>query len=93
MLRIRRVKPIQGYRVQLTLTNGDVVERDLEAVLWGPVFAELRADLSKFQKIRVSNGTIMWPGNLDFDPETVIWGRNRPTDPAARPPGFLALGR
>ena len=93
MLRIRRVKPIQGYRIQLTLTNGDVVERDLEAVLWGPVFAELRADQSKFQKIRVSHGTIVWPGNLDFDPETVIWGRNRPTSTAARPPEFLALGR
>jgi hypothetical protein len=93
MLRIRKVKPIKDYRIQLTLTNGDIVERDLQAVLWGPVFAELRADPGKFQKIRVAHGTIVWPGNLDFDPETIIWGRDRPTDPATRPPEFLALGR
>ncbi len=42
MLRIRRATALDNYTVRLTLTSGEIVERDLTAVLWGPVFEPLR---------------------------------------------------
>jgi hypothetical protein len=42
MLRIRRATALDGHRLRLTLTNGDVVERDIGALLWEPVFEPLR---------------------------------------------------
>ena len=93
MLRIRKAAPITDYRVRLTLTDGDVVERDLGALLWGPVFEPLRSDPDRFREVTVSGGTLVWPGNLDLDPDTLIWGGARPADPNARPPRFLAIQR
>src|ERR1035437_7939020 len=40
LVRIREAKPLGNYRVQLTLTDGRIVERDLGPMLVGPVFAE-----------------------------------------------------
>ena len=91
MLRIRKVEPTTDHRVRLTLTNGDVVERDLSALLWGPVFEQLRSDANRFRQVTVSGGTLVWSGDLDFDPDTIIWGGSRPSDPDARPPAFLAV--
>jgi hypothetical protein len=91
MLRIRKAAPTTGHRVRLTLTDGDVVERDLGALLWGPAFEPLRSDTNRFRELSVSGGTLVWPGDLDFDPDTIIWGGSRPADPTARPPRFLAV--
>ena len=91
MLRIREVAPITGHRVRLTLTNGDVVERDLSALPWGPVFDALRSEAIRFREVTVNGGTLLWPGDLDFDPDTLIWGGARPADPNARPPRSLAF--
>jgi hypothetical protein len=91
MLRIRKVAPTTDHRARLTLTNGDVVERDLSALLWGPVFEPLRSDANRFRQVTVSGGTLVWPGDLDFDPDTLIWGGPRPADPSTRPPRFLAV--
>ena len=91
MLRIRKAAPTTGYRVRLALTNGDVVERDLGALLWGPAFEPLRLDAHRFRQLSVSRGTLVWPSDLDFDPDTIVWGGPRPSDPNARPPAFLAV--
>jgi hypothetical protein len=91
MLRIRRVTPLDDYRVRLTLTNGDVVERDLDALIWGPVFEPLRRDYALFRAASVEAGTVVWPGDLDFDPNVLIWGGPAPSDPARKPPRFLRL--
>lgn len=91
MLRIRRATPLDNYRVQLTLTNGDVVERDLDALIWGPVFEPLRRDPLHFRAVTVEAGTLTWPGDLDFDPDVLIWGGPAPKDPGARPPRVLRL--
>jgi hypothetical protein len=53
MLRIRKVAPTTDHRVRLTLTNGDVVERDLSALLWGP---RLRAAPIRRKPFPTSNG-------------------------------------
>jgi len=90
MIEIRKVKVIEDHRVQLTLTNGDVVERDLDALLWGPVFEPIRSNPTLFRRVRVDDGVLTWPGDVDLAPETVIWNGPTPRDPNARPLRFLA---
>ena len=93
MLRIQKVEPLRGHWLRLTLTNGDVIERHVGAALWGPVFRRVRSDLAAFRAVRVNGGTIEWPGDVDLDPEGLIWDGPPPTDPMARPVTRLRLGR
>jgi hypothetical protein len=51
LVRIRDAKPLDNYRVQLTLTDGRVVERDLGPMLVGPVLAEIRNDEARFREM------------------------------------------
>jgi hypothetical protein len=90
MLRIRYATTLDGYTVRLTLTSGEIVERDLEAILWGPAFEPLR-DRERFRAVSVEAGTLVWPGALDVDPDTLIWGGAAPTDPGVRPPRYLKI--
>ncbi len=91
MLRVRRVLALDGFRVRLTLTSGDVVERDLTDVLWGPVFEPLRADLARFREVSVEAGTLVWAGGADLDPDVLIWGGPAPHGSDVRPPRYLKL--
>jgi Protein of unknown function (DUF2442) len=93
MLRIRSARALDGYRVRLTLTNGDTVERDLTDIIWGPVFEPLIRDYARFRQVQVEAGTLTWPGELDFDPDTLIWGGAPPSELTARPTRFLKLER
>ena len=92
MLRIRRATALDGHRLRLTPTNGDVVERDIEALLWGPVFEALHTDAG-FRQVTVRAGTVAWPGDADLDPDILIWGGPAPRDPALHAPSFLRLER
>lgn len=80
LLRITSVAALAGFRLRLTLTDGPVVERDVERLIWGPVF----------DAVRVESGTAMWPGGADLDPDVSIWGGAPPRDRDLRPPGELA---
>ncbi len=93
MLRIRSARALDSYRVRLTLTNGDTVERDLSDIVWGPVFQPLLDDYGRFREVQVEAGTLTWPGALDFDPDTLLWGGAPPPQLTARPPRFLKLER
>jgi hypothetical protein len=83
LVRIREAKPLDGYRVQLTLTDGRVVERDLESLLVGPVFIEIRNDVARFRQMRVEGGTLVWPTGADLCPDVLIWGGLPPADAAS----------
>jgi hypothetical protein len=93
MLRVRRATAIEGHRLRLTLTNGDVVERDIDALLWGPVFELLRTNDALFRRVTTRAGTVAWPGDVDLDPGVLIWGGPAPQDPALHPPRVLRLER
>ncbi len=93
MLRIQGVETLRGHWLRLTLTNGDVIERHVGAALWGPVFSPIRSDLAVFRAVRVNGGTIEWPGEVDLDPEGLIWDGPPPANPNARPAARLRLGR
>jgi hypothetical protein len=90
MLRIARVRPLQGRTVELTLTDGTVVRRDLGALLDGVgVFARISSDDAAFREVFVDYGTLVWPGEVDIAPETLIWDGPDPADEARRPRPFL----
>ena len=73
LVRIRTAKPLPGYRLQLNLTDGRTVERDVSELLWGPIFEPLR-DPSVFAQVRVERGTVVWPNGADLCPDVLIWG-------------------
>jgi hypothetical protein len=83
LVRIREAKPLDHFRALLTLTDGRVVERDLEPMLVGPVFAEIRNDEVRFREMRVESGTLVWPAGADLCPDVLIWGGLPPADAAS----------
>lgn len=90
MLRILDVRPLEGRLVELTLTDGSVVKRDLSALLDGVgLFEQISVDDMAFRAVYVDYGTLAWPGELDIAPETLIWDGPDPKRQDARPAPFL----
>ena len=86
LLRIERVAPLQGFWLRLTLTDGSVIERDVEHLLSGPVFQALRQDPALFAQARAEEGTVVWPNSADLCPDVLIWD-GPPPGVATAPPG------
>lgn len=80
LVRIRDAKPLEGHRVELALTDGRLIERDLGPLLAGQVFAEIRSDPERFRQMRVEGGTLVWPNGADLCPDVLIWGGLPPAD-------------
>jgi len=80
LIRISSVKPLDGFHVELTLSTGDVVLRDLAPLLTGPVFDTIRKDAAEFRQVGVRDGALVWPGGADLCPDAVIWGGLPPAD-------------
>jgi hypothetical protein len=83
MLRVRQVTPLDGLRLRLTLTDGSIVERDVDGLLRGPIFEPLRRDPAQFRDVRVEGGTVVWGNGADLCPDVVIWGGAPPEDTLA----------
>lgn len=73
LLRIVAVTPLDRFRLRLVLTDGSLVERDVEPLLVGPVFDSVRDDLALFQSVRAEHGTVVWPNGADLCPDVLIW--------------------
>ncbi len=90
MLRILAVTPLDGRSVRMTLSDGTEIERDLADLLDGPVFLRIAAEDAVFREVRAIDGTLVWPGDVDIAPETLIWDGPTPIDEATRrPESFL----
>jgi hypothetical protein len=57
-VRIREVRPLDDYRVELTLTGGRVVERDPGPLLAGPDFAKIWNDDVRFRQISAEGAAL-----------------------------------
>ena len=80
MIRIAAAKPLEAFNVELTLTNGEVIQRNLQSLLAGPVFDRIRDNMQEFRQLRASGGAIVWPNGADLCPDVVIWGGLPPAD-------------
>jgi hypothetical protein len=89
LLRIQQVRALDGSRLELTLTDGSVVERDVTALLKGPIFEPLRADPALFRQVRVEAGTVAWPNGADLCPDVLIWGGAPPVEADVTPPARI----
>jgi hypothetical protein len=79
-----------GLIAELTLSDGAVVERDLRDLLQGPLLGRLADDDHLFRLVSVGYGTLVWPGEIDIAPETLIWDGPAPRDEARlTPAAFL----
>lgn len=83
LVRIREAKVLGDHRVELTLTDGRVIERDLGSMLVGPVFDVIRNDQARFREMFVEGGTLVWPTGADLCPDVLIWGGLPPADAAS----------
>ncbi|HKA07559.1 MAG TPA: DUF2442 domain-containing protein [Gemmataceae bacterium] len=78
LVRIRQVESLENYRLRLSLTDGRVIEKDVLPLFVGPVFEPIRRDPGLFAQARVVRGTVAWPGDVDLDPDVLIWGGPAP---------------
>jgi hypothetical protein len=58
---IQSINPLQGYRLRLTLTDGSVIERDIAALMDGPLFTPILLDPSLFRAASVEDDAVVWP--------------------------------
>ena len=87
MLEIKAVEPLEAHVVRLTLSDGSIVVRDLSELLDGVgVFERISVDDAAFREVFVDYGTLVWPGEVDIAPETLIWDGRPPADEGSRRP-------
>ncbi len=93
MLEVAGVEPLDGYWLRLTLSDGQIIEREVGDAMSGPVFEPVRADREVFEAAFVDAGTVAWPGNADLAPETLIWGSSSERDVAGTPAARIPVPR
>ncbi len=68
--RITEVTPLADHTLMLTLANGEIRRFDLAPYLHYPCFEPLK-QTAFFLLARCDHGTVAWPQNIDFDPDTL----------------------
>jgi hypothetical protein len=61
---------LPDYKIRVTLSNGKEGVFDVTPYLNRGVFKELK-DYNYFSRARIEFGTITWPNEQDFSPETI----------------------
>mgnify|MGYP006050821149 CR=1 FL=1 len=59
---------LDGYRLRLRFSNGEIRIVDLESSLIGPVCQPLK-DIECFMKFSIPFNTVQWENGADFPPE------------------------
>ena len=73
LVRVRAVKPLDGFKVRLEFEDGTRKVIDLEPFLWGPIFEPIRKNQSIFRSVKVIGGTIAWENGADIDPDVLYY--------------------
>lgn len=70
-IKVRSVRPLDGYRLVVGFSNGEKRVFDLEPLLGMPCY-KLLCDKEIFDKAYVEYGTVCWQdGDIDISPETL----------------------
>lgn len=68
--RVKTVVASEGYKLEITFSNGEIGVYDCAPLLDFGVFKELR-DISYFKQARAEGGTVVWPNEQDICPDTL----------------------
>lgn len=68
--RITAVSAHDSHILLLTFTNGETRRFDIAPYLGYAAFEPLR-QISFFKLARAGHGTVTWPNDIDFDPDTL----------------------
>jgi hypothetical protein len=68
--RVKAVVPMDGHKLEITFTNGEVRVFDCSPLLSFGVFKELQ-DARYFKQARAEGGTVVWPHEQDICPDTL----------------------
>jgi len=76
MVRVRDVKPLTAFEVEVAFTDGSVRRIDLAPYLRGPIFQPLVDDPALFRSVYVEpvGKTLAWPNGADLDPDVLYLG-------------------
>ncbi len=61
---------LPDYKIKVTLSTGKTGIFDVTPYLDKGIFVELK-DYNYFKRARIEFGTIVWPNEQDFSPETI----------------------
>ena len=67
---VREAKALDDYQMELTFETSEVKVFDMKPYLESGVFKALK-DEPFFRQVRVSFGSVAWPGGIDVDPEVL----------------------
>lgn len=68
--RVTEVIPNDDYELLLTFNNGEKRKFDAHQLLGVKVFAPLK-NVSFFKSVKVEFGTVVWPQDIDYCPDTL----------------------
>jgi len=68
---VKRVLPLDGYRIYLEIEDGQKGVFDLKPYLNKGAFKELQ-NVSYFRQVFISFGAVAWPHEQDIAPETLL---------------------
>ena len=74
--RVTDVIPNDNYELLLTFSNGEQRRFDATQLLDIKVFEPLK-NLSFFKSVKVEFGTIVWPQDIDYCPDT-LYAQSKP---------------
>lgn len=74
---VTKVVPLEGFVLRLSFDDGSQKDVDVEWLLRGPIFEEVRANPELFRQVRVEGGTAAWPNGADISP-VVLYGSATP---------------
>lgn len=68
--RVRSVAAMPNLMLQLEFFDGRRATFDVSPFVHFCAFEPLK-DPSYFSRVKVDHGTVVWPGGIDFDPDTL----------------------
>ena len=68
--RVSSVAAMPNFILQLEFVDGRCATFDVSPFLHFPVFGPLK-EIAFFNNAKVDHGTVVWPGGIDFDPDTL----------------------
>ncbi len=78
LVRVRAVRPLDGFAVQIDFEDGTQKQLDLEPYLRGPIFEPIRNNAEMFRAMKVEGGTIAWENGADIDPDVLYYDDLKP---------------